>query len=497
MTGLVSLACMFAGAKLWARHPRSANLSWGELVLWSWARRRRAEGTLERGADLLDEEIGELLNPQGRRAQVKVLRELNAALEVRDPYTRGHARRVERHAHRIALALRCSDDDIFDVRLAASLHDVGKIKVPDRVLRKDGPLDDDEWAIMKQHSEVGAELLERLGNPAVVAAVRSHHERWDGLGYPDGLYGTSIPLGARIIAVADTFDAITSCRPYRDRASRAYAVSVLKSEAGRQFDPAVVTAFLSSTPHQAAAFAGMAVLVVPFARKLASQWGVVFNKVGAVSLAGTMTASAFTGVAAVERPLAKKAAKDKTSVTAPPEPGAEEDDGSQSVGNGKGNAFGHDEKAHEGGNGNGKGKGKALGHAKKAEDASDDGSQSVGKGKGKGEALGHDEKAHEGGKGKANKGGVSEEKKPASAGTPAAGKGKSKAEEGAATDTTPAGKPKPEAPSKPETQPKPEPKDEPEAPVVEEPAEPAPAPQPEEPGAPPAPGKSGGKGKPG
>ena len=397
VTACVSLAYMLAGAKLWARHPRSQDLSWGELVLWSWARRRRAEGTLERSTGLLDEEAARFLNPQGRREQVKVLRELNAALEVRDPYTRGHARRVERHAHRIALALRCDDDDIFDIRLAASLHDVGKIKVPDRILRKDGALDDDEWTIMKQHSEVGAALLERLGNRNVVAAVRSHHERWDGRGYPDGLSGTRIPLGARIIAVADTFDAITSCRPYRDRSNRMQAIAVLKSEAGKQFDPAVVSAFLSATPHKAAAFAGLATLIAPAARKLASQWGVVLNKVGAVSLAGTMTASAFTGVAAVERPLAKRlegrAKPVAAAADAPPaaetQPAAAEDPAdvppSGTAPSPPGKALGHDKKAHEGGNGKSQAglRGKALGHDKKAHEGGNSKSHAGGNGKSK------------------------------------------------------------------------------------------------------------------
>jgi putative nucleotidyltransferase with HDIG domain len=487
LTACVSLAYMLGGARLWARHPRSSELSWGELVLWSWARRRRAEGTLERSAGLLEDEVSEYLNPQGRREQVKVLRELNAALEVRDPYTRGHARRVERHAHRIALALRCSDDDIFDVRLAASLHDVGKIKVPDRILRKDGALDESEWAVMKQHSEVGAELLRRLGNQNVVAAVRSHHERWDGRGYPDGISGTDIPLGARIIAVADTFDAITSCRPYRDRSDRAHAVAVLKSEAGKQFDPAVVSAFLSTTPHKAAAFAGVAALVAPAARKLASQWGVVVNKAGAVSLAGTMTASAFTGVAGVERPIAKRLeGRDKPAATveAPPEEGsATKGTASEGAPSPQGKALGHSKKAHEGGNG----KSNAGGKAKSAAEAKDK-SESDNAPSPRGKALGHAKKAHEGGNGKAHAGGNGKSN--------AGGNGKSKAPKkedtaAAPTETVEDGT-TPEAPTQPApAKPKPS-KPEP-APVVEEPADPAP--EVEAPVEVPPPGKANGKSK--
>ncbi|HEX2057162.1 MAG TPA: HD domain-containing phosphohydrolase [Actinomycetota bacterium] len=467
VTGIAALGYMLAGSKLWARHPRSAGLSFGELVLWSWARRRRAEGTLERGAELLDEEVAELLNPQGRREQVKVLRELNAALEVRDPYTRGHARRVERHAHRIALALRCSDDDIFDIRLAASLHDVGKIKVPDRVLRKDGPLDEAEWAIMQQHSEVGAELLQRLGNQNVVAAVRSHHERWDGLGYPVGLLGTSIPLGARIIAVADTFDAITSCRPYRNRSDRAHAIAVLKAEAGRQFDPAVVSAFLSTTPHTAAAFAGIATLAAPLARKAASQWGVLFNKVGAVSLAGTMTASAFTG-AAVEGPLKERLARpEKPAAVTAEEPSAEDGAPDEKRGHSPtppGKALGHSKKAHEGGNGKSHAGGNGKSHA------GGNGKPQAGE---KGKALGHSKKA---GIPDAPGNGNSKAASKTPQGKPAHKPAPQKPAQDDPGDAAPAPEPQPEAPAKPEPQPKP--KEEPpaeSAPAPAEPEEPAPA----------------------
>lgn len=466
VTLCVSLLYMLAGAKLWARHPRSKDLSWGELVLWSWARRRRAEGTLERSAELFDDEVAELLNPQGRREQVKVLRELNAALEVRDPYTRGHARRVERHAHRIALALRCSDDDIFDIRLAASLHDVGKIKVPDRILRKDAALDDDEWAVMKQHSEVGAELVQRLGNHNVVVAVRSHHERWDGRGYPDGLSGTSIPLGARIIAVADTFDAITSCRPYRDRADRAHAVAVLKSEAGKQFDPAVVSAFLSTTPHKAAALAGVAALIAPLGRKVASQWGVVFNKVGAVSLAGTMTASAFTGVAAVERPVAERLkGRDKPAAVRPADDGVAPDANGHTP-EPPGKALGHDKKAHEGGNGKSHagGNGKSRSDAKPEKDEKPDKPAKPAKP----EKPAKPDQAAEPQK-PAKPDQAAEPQKPAKPEPPV---------KGAAPETPAADKAAPSAP---------------EAPPVDQ-AEPEPAPEPETPAAPaaPAPGKGSG-----
>jgi hypothetical protein len=480
VTVAASLAYMFAGSKLWGRHPRSKSLSFGELVLWSWARRRRAEGTLKRGADLLDDEIGRFLNPEGRRGQIKVLRELNAALEVRDPYTRGHSRRVERHAHRIALAMRCSDDDIFDIRLAASLHDVGKIKVPDRILRKDGPLDQSEWAIMKQHSGVGAELLERLGNQGVVVAVRSHHERWDGCGYPDGLMGTQTPLGARIIAVADTFDAITSCRPYRSRSDRAHAIAVLKAEAGRQFDPAVVSAFLSTAPHHAAALAGAAAFVAPFARGLASQWGVVFNKVGAVGLAGTMAASAVTGVATVERPWEKRG--DRAQAHAPAEPKRDREDGAADPGSPgrspspSGNAFGHSKKAHEGGNGKSHAGGNGKSRAEKSSPPDDEAPK---------KEKAKDEQSHAGGRGKSQGAAHSSSPNKLDDGTKVKSKPDKDADAPAvdATAPAPASEPPKTKPAKPKDEATaPEPVEEP---VVEEPVAAAPE----------APSSATGKGK--
>jgi HD-GYP domain-containing protein (c-di-GMP phosphodiesterase class II) len=131
------------------------------------------------------------------------------------------------------------------VRRGALLHDIGKISVPDAVLLKAGALDERDWVHMRGHADGGYRLL--AGVPALAAEaelVRSHHERWDGQGYPGGLRGEAIPLGARIFAVADTFDAITSERPYGRARPRDAAIAIITAEAGRQFDPAVGAAFL-------------------------------------------------------------------------------------------------------------------------------------------------------------------------------------------------------------------------------------------------------------
>ncbi|MBI2218528.1 MAG: HD domain-containing protein [Candidatus Rokubacteria bacterium] len=168
------------------------------------------------------------------------------ALEAKDPYTRGHSERVSRWSCRIAAGLGMESSDIDVIGQAGLLHDIGKIGVPERVLCKTGPLDADEWAHMRRHPHVGADIvapLEFFSAGAVV--IRHHHERWDGSGYPDGLCAEAIPLGARVVAVADVWDALTSDRPYRPARQPLEAVRVLEAEAGRTLDREVVRTFLA------------------------------------------------------------------------------------------------------------------------------------------------------------------------------------------------------------------------------------------------------------
>jgi response regulator RpfG family c-di-GMP phosphodiesterase len=175
---------------------------------------------------------------------------LASALESKDTGTRAHSERVQRYAIELA---RCMDSELADdpsAEYGFLLHDVGKIGIPDRVLQKPGPLDKHERNLMQTHTIVGEQML---GGVALlqgtgVHVVRSHHERWDGDGYPDGLVRDEIPLGARIFAVADTLDAITSDRPYRSALPWSTAHEVIVDEAGRQFDPEVVDAFLACEP---------------------------------------------------------------------------------------------------------------------------------------------------------------------------------------------------------------------------------------------------------
>lgn len=177
--------------------------------------------------------------------QDSLVRVLVAAIDARDPYTRGHSSRVAELAVRIARALGFSDAEVGDVELAGLLHDIGKIGVDDAVLRKDGPLTPDERAQIMEHSDKGAALLEQATVlPHLVPVVRHHHEWVDGGGYPGKLKGDEIPLGARIIAVADAFDAMTSDRPYRAGLSREEAIQRIRRGIGSQFDPAIAAAFI-------------------------------------------------------------------------------------------------------------------------------------------------------------------------------------------------------------------------------------------------------------
>ncbi len=170
---------------------------------------------------------------------------LSAALEARYPDTLGHARRVTALAEAVALRLRWSESRLAALRLGAPLHDVGKLAVAADVLQKPGRLDRAELAQIRRHPTAGATLLERLpGLRPALPYVLYHHERWDGSGYPSGKGGTEIPLEARILALADAFDAMTSDRPYRAALPVHEALAEIGRCAGSQFDPRLAQAFL-------------------------------------------------------------------------------------------------------------------------------------------------------------------------------------------------------------------------------------------------------------
>lgn len=175
---------------------------------------------------------------------VDALESLANAVEARDDYTADHVERVARYAVSTGRELGLDGETIRDLWVGALLHDIGKLAVPDQVLKKPGRLTPEEYEVMKRHPEIGAQILERSTflRPAVPAALH-HQERWDGTGYPAGLKGEEISLQGRIIAVVDTYDAMVSVRPYRGSRSREEALAEIERCSGSQFDPAVVEAF--------------------------------------------------------------------------------------------------------------------------------------------------------------------------------------------------------------------------------------------------------------
>ena len=171
------------------------------------------------------------------RLYLSSVRALVQALEAKEAHTRGHSERVARYAG-LLLALVRAPVDADSVRIGAQLHDIGKIAIKSHILRRNGPLDGAELRAIQQHPTIGVQILApMLEDQVALAVVRHHHERWDGYGYPDGLAGEDIPLAARIVSVADAFDAMTTPRPYRGARTAEQAVAEIQSQAGLQFDP--------------------------------------------------------------------------------------------------------------------------------------------------------------------------------------------------------------------------------------------------------------------
>ena len=166
------------------------------------------------------------------------------SIDMRDPYTHGHVERVTAYSLALARELGWQDRALEHLRFGAILHDIGKIMISEQVLLQGGPLSDAEWVEMKKHPVVGAEMIRDIPRLAPAAPiVRHHHERWDGLGYPDSLVGEAVPGGARLVAVADGFDALSTDRPYRQAVPQEQAYAEICACAGKQYDPEVVAAF--------------------------------------------------------------------------------------------------------------------------------------------------------------------------------------------------------------------------------------------------------------
>jgi HD-GYP domain-containing protein (c-di-GMP phosphodiesterase class II) len=168
-------------------------------------------------------------------------------MEAKQPHLDEHSSEVANLAIRVGRRLGLEGEALDEIGRAAELHDIGKVGIPDAILSKAAPLDDTEWAFMRQHAILGERILNAAPALRTVAPmVRSSHERWDGTGYPDGLAGEEIPLGARIVAVCDAYEAMTADRAYRRAQPRQAALDELRAHAGTQFDPAVVEAFVAA-----------------------------------------------------------------------------------------------------------------------------------------------------------------------------------------------------------------------------------------------------------
>jgi HD-GYP domain-containing protein (c-di-GMP phosphodiesterase class II) len=203
----LSLGTATLGSAVWVRLTWSNDLLFRDLMLWGLLQRIRTERLVNKATTL---RAG---RGRGASLDLRLLEKLSHALEARDPYTHGHSRRVARHAHMMAKLMGLDAKQVAMIRAAGVVHDVGKLDLAPEILNKPGKLTDEEFALVKRHPEVGAEMVSGLGSPELTAIVRHHHERLDGAGYPDRLSADQIPLGSRIIAVADPFGAISSSRP--------------------------------------------------------------------------------------------------------------------------------------------------------------------------------------------------------------------------------------------------------------------------------------------
>lgn len=195
----------------------------------------------------MEDRVGHL--DEVTRMHLATIETLAHAIDAKDQVTHGHIRRVQHYAVGLARALAVADEDLKAIEAASLLHDIGKLAVPEHILNKPGPLTPAEFDQMKQHARIGADILSMVNFPfPVVPLVRHHHENWDGKGYPDGLKGDAIPLGARILSVVDCFDAITSDRPYRPALPLDHALKTLRSRSGTMYDPQIVERFIAIQP---------------------------------------------------------------------------------------------------------------------------------------------------------------------------------------------------------------------------------------------------------
>jgi putative two-component system response regulator len=186
-----------------------------------------------------------------KRTRLEIVQRLGLAAEYKDNETGLHVIRMSHYSRILGLALGMSEDEADDLLHAAPMHDVGKIGIPDNILRKPGPLDAEEWKVMQSHATIGGDIIGRHASGMLAMAhtlAVTHHEKWDGSGYPNGLAAEQIPLVGRIVAIADVFDALTSARPYKQAWPIEQAVEYLEQQRGKHFEPRLVDLFLKQMP---------------------------------------------------------------------------------------------------------------------------------------------------------------------------------------------------------------------------------------------------------
>ena len=231
----------------------SADFSfWDEVALKSYAEvisKRHSQLGINFEDELLAKFNTDHADISGNRI-FEIATSLAGAIDAKDPYTKDHSAKVSHYSEALARAINLPEEEVERIRLGALLHDVGKIGIPETVLKKEGPLSDEEWIIMKQHPSIGAEKV-LMPNPSLrdlIPIVKYHHERIDGKGYPEGLSNGNIPLAAKIVAIADTYHALTSDRPYRKGMNIERAISILEEGAGSQWDADLVRTFIGIAP---------------------------------------------------------------------------------------------------------------------------------------------------------------------------------------------------------------------------------------------------------
>ena len=219
----------------------------GGLTVYSVGGREYDEGDVRLLTALASQAAVAIQNAQLFRETVNILVSLARAVEAQDPYTRGHSARVTAYAANLAQKVRLPSRELAMIKQLGPMHDIGKVGVDEAIIRKPAPLSPVERAVMERHPAIGENIVRPITafQPGIFI-IRSHHERYDGKGYPDGLAGEEIPLCARILAIADSFDAMTSKRPYRDPMSSEAACSEIEANAGTQFDPELVPLFIEA-----------------------------------------------------------------------------------------------------------------------------------------------------------------------------------------------------------------------------------------------------------